>query len=84
MLSALLIEDALYHMDHIFAETSYYHPYVCTERLHRSMHTARHEHRWRTSHRHEGVLSALIDEDAFCHMDHIFAETSYSRPYVCT
>ena len=26
VLSALIIEDALYHMYHIFAETSYYYP----------------------------------------------------------
>ena len=28
----------------------------------------------------KGVLSALIIEDAFCHMDHIFAEASDYHP----
>ena len=32
----------------------------------------------------KGVLSALTIEDALDHMDHIFVETSYYRPSVCT
>ena len=28
----------------------------------------------------DGVLSTLIVEDACCHMDHIFDDTSYDHP----
>jgi len=32
----------------------------------------------------KGVRSDLIVDNAFGHMDDIFAETSYDHPYVCT
>ena len=68
-------------MDHVFAETSYYHPSVYTERSHLHIHTQRDTsidgaHLTLT----KGVLSALIIEDALYHMDHIFADTSYDHP----
>ena len=65
-------------MDHVFAETSYYHPSVHTERSHLHIHTQRGTsiagaHLTLT----KGVPSAPITEDEFDHMDHIFANTSY-------
>ena len=80
-LSALAIQDAFYHMDHVFAETSYDHPSARTECSHLNIHTQRDTNidgaRLTLT---KGVKSALIIEDALYHMDHLFADTSYDHP----
>ena len=68
-------------MNHVFAETSYYHPSVYTERSHLHIHTQRDTsidgaHLTLT----QGAFSALIIDNKCYHMDHTFADTSYYHP----
>ena len=81
MLGALPVEDACYHVGHTFAETSYDHPSVYTERSHLHIHTQR-DTSIDGAHltRPKGVLSAQIIKGAHYHIDRVITETPDYHP----